>query len=55
MPPCWCGGCCQCHWALTPSCPQKYMQKQVTPLFEYYQDITKNWTTTLSDDLLMVQ
>ncbi|NWY31069.1 AMPN Aminopeptidase, partial [Pheucticus melanocephalus] len=33
----------------------KYMKKQVTPLFEYYQNITNNWNDTLSDDLLMVQ
>ncbi|NWZ92043.1 AMPN Aminopeptidase, partial [Nesospiza acunhae] len=33
----------------------KYMKKQVTPLFKYYQNITNNWNYTLSDDLLMVQ
>ncbi|NXF23049.1 AMPN Aminopeptidase, partial [Rhodinocichla rosea] len=33
----------------------EYMKKQVTPLFEYYKNITNNWNNTLSDDLLMVQ
>lgn len=43
----------QCHWALTPSCPQRYMRKQVTPLFNYYKNITNNWKDIPSG--LMVQ
>lgn len=26
------------------SFPQKYLQKQVKPLFEYFQATTSNWT-----------
>lgn len=28
-----------------PPAPQKYIQKQVMPLFNYYEKITNNWTT----------
>ncbi|XP_054128757.1 aminopeptidase N [Melozone crissalis] len=32
-----------------------YMKKQVTPLFEYYKNLTNNWSNPLNDGLLMVQ
>lgn len=28
-----------------PPAPQKYIQNQVTPLFDYYENITDNWNT----------
>lgn len=29
---------------LTFSVPQNYLRKQVTPLFEYFKNITKDWS-----------
>ncbi|NXW77625.1 AMPN Aminopeptidase, partial [Hirundo rustica] len=31
----------------------RYMKKQVTPLFDHYKNITKNWTNVLNDSLMV--